>query len=127
MLFKRYEKTGQLPNLILRDGSYGDFSDAPTLEEAFQIVRKAEEQFSNLDAPIRNRFENNPVKFAEFVTNPDNIDEVERLGLLKPEAVEARNKARNEKDQAYLKAEAEKAKIAEDAFIQKVAKAVKAL
>lgn len=104
-IFKRYERTGQLPDLIVKDPTYGDFSNVPTYQEACEIVAKADEQFASLDVRLRNRFENDPVKFLEFVTDPKNIDEVEKMGLLKPEAVEARQKAR---DEAGRKAEADR-------------------
>lgn len=99
-IMKRYERTGLLPDLIAKNGTYGDFSDAPTLQEAFAITRHAEEQWANIDATVRNRFDNDPVKFAAFATDPNNVDEMEKMGLLKPEVVASR--------QAQRKADAEK-------------------
>lgn len=92
-IFRRFEKTGQLPDLIVREPRYGDFSNVPDYQEALQIVRTAEEQFANLDAGVRNRFDNDPAKFLAFATDDKNVDELERMGLLKPEAVEARRAA----------------------------------
>lgn len=93
-IFKRYERCGQLPDMILQDGRYGDFSDVPTYQEACEIVNHAQEQFASLDVTIRNRFANDPAAFLDFVQNPANVDELERMGLLKPEVVKARNDAR---------------------------------
>lgn len=112
-IFKRYEKTGQLPDLIAKNGSYGDFSAVPDYQEAVNIVRLAESQFLALDADLRNRFENDPAKFLAFATDEKNMDELEKMGLLKPEVVQARAEARKAKDlenEAARKAAAEKAK-----------------
>lgn len=89
-IFKKYEKTGLLPDMILKNGRYGDFSSVPDYTEAVQIVKQAEEQFANLNVHIRNKFSNNPAEFLGFVTDPKNIDEVEKMGLLKPEIVAQR-------------------------------------
>lgn len=123
-IFKRYERCGQLPDMIVRDGRYGDFSEVPSYQEACEIVRFAEEQFLNLDVSIRNRFENDPVKFLAFVHDAKNVDEIERMGLLKPEAVEARRLAREKAmidGEAAKRAEAEVAKkAAEDALVARI-------
>lgn len=101
-MFRRFEKTGQLPNLIAREGRYGDFSSVPDYQEACEIVRHANEQFENLDVAIRNRFANDPAKFLEFATDPKNLDDMEKMGLLKPEVVKARAEAREKADkEAY--------------------------
>ncbi|QXP08576.1 MAG: internal scaffolding protein [Arizlama microvirus] len=94
-IFKKYEKTGQLPDLIVKDGRYGDFSSVADYQEAQNIIIHAQQQWENLDEPIRRRFANNPKEFLAFVENPANIDEVEKMGLLKPEFVKARQDARD--------------------------------
>jgi len=114
-IFKRFERTGQLPTMIAKEGRYGDFSAVPDYQEAVTIVRTAEEQFANLDATLRNRFENDPAKFLEFATNPENMDQLENMGLLKPEVVEARKQARAVvASQNDAKNQAEKAKMKAD-------------
>lgn len=92
-MFKRYERTGQLPEMIVRQPRYGDFSDVPTYQEALDIVRMAQEQFDALDVNVRNRFENDPAKFLAFVTDDKNYDEAVKMGLIKPEIVAAKQKA----------------------------------
>ncbi|QXP08184.1 MAG: internal scaffolding protein [Arizlama microvirus] len=104
LIMRRYEKTGFLPDLIVKDGRYGDFSEVPDYQEALNIVKLADEQFGALDVEIRNRFENNPAKFLGFVTDPKNLDEIEKMGLLKPEVLKARVEARAAAAEAALKA-----------------------
>lgn len=89
-MFKRFERTGQLPDMIVKEGRYGDFSDVPDYQQACDIVRHADEQFAMLDVTIRNRFENDPAKFLAFATDEKNYDEMEKMGLLKPELVAER-------------------------------------
>jgi len=88
-IFKRYEKSGVLPDMIMKDPRYGDFTQVPTYHEALTIVRLAQEQFDALDVNIRNRFANDPEKFLEFTQNPENKAEMDRMGLLTPEASKA--------------------------------------
>lgn len=79
-IMKKFEQTGVLPEMR-GEGLYGDFSDAPTFQEALAIVETATEQFMNLDARTRARFENDPSKFLEFATDPRNMEEMVTLGL----------------------------------------------
>jgi len=120
VLFKKLERTGQLPDVIAKNGSYGDFSNVPDYQEAVNIVNHANEQFSLLDVTIRNRFENDPVKFLGFVSDPNNIDEIEKMGLLKPEAVAARRAGRDAKAAEQNAALAAKKQADEVALIAKI-------
>ncbi|QXP08250.1 MAG: internal scaffolding protein [Arizlama microvirus] len=120
LLFKRFEKTGQLPDMIAKEGHYGDFSAVPDYQEAVNIVRHADEQFAALDVNIRNRFENDPSKFLSFVTDEKNLDEIEKMGLLKPEKVAARKAAREAKDAEFRASELVKKDQAEKDLIAKI-------
>lgn len=108
-ILKRYEKTGVLPDMIKQNPQYGDFSMAPDYQEALNIVRFAEEQFAALDAHIRLRFDNDPEKFLAFASDDKNYDEMEKMGLLKPEVVKARQDAAIAKQAAEQKASEEAA------------------
>jgi len=120
LIFKRFEKTGQLPDLILKNGHYGDFSSVPDYQESLEIVRNAQNQFDALDVNLRNRFENDPAKFLEFVSNPANADELEKMGLLKPEAVEARAAAREAANKKAVEDQKKAADQAEKDLIAKI-------
>jgi len=120
LLFKRFERTGQLPNIIQQQPQYGDYSSVPDYQESLNIVIRAKQQFALLDVSLRNRFENDPAKFLEFCSNDQNLDEMEKLGLLKPEIVQQRieaRKAQNLKDQLKAKEDQE---AAEKALITKL-------
>jgi len=81
-IVERFLRTGELSNMIQQDPIYGDFVDVPTYEEAFNIVLFANEQFDALPSNLRERFFNSPAKFLEFCSNPDNRDEMVKLGLM---------------------------------------------
>lgn len=125
-IFKRFERTGQLPDLIVRDGRYGDFTAVPDYQEACNIVNLAKEQFDALDVSIRNKFENDPAKFLAFATDEKNVDELEKMGLLKPEVVAARAAARKAADDKAIADANAQADKPDALFIKKVKAAMAA-
>lgn len=80
-ILQRYQRTGQLPELIKSNPQYGDFSDVGSYLDAVQRVQMAQYQFDNLDAHVRKRFENDPAQFLAFASNPNNASELVKLGL----------------------------------------------
>jgi len=120
VLFKRFERTGQLPNMIVKESSYGDFSQVRDYQESIDIVRKANEQFEALDVSIRNRFSNDPALFLAFATDPANLDELEKMHLLKPEVVQEREAARRKVNEEALAAASVKAEADERRLIDKI-------
>lgn len=87
-IMKKYEKTGVLPQLQ-GTGLYGDYSDPVDFQEALNTVNQATEQFENLPAKVRERFDNDPRKFLEFTGDARNREELGEMGLLNAEAWEA--------------------------------------
>lgn len=84
-MVERYAITGILPSGPTP--IYGDFLDAPTdLMTVLEIVRQADEAFSTLDAKTRERFANDPNRLVEFLSDPANRSEAEKLGLVAPKA-----------------------------------------
>lgn len=70
---------------------YGDISDAPTYQEALNIVNAAETEFMALPSAIRGRFNNDPLELMKFVHSEDknDLEESYKLGLrVRPEAKE---------------------------------------
>jgi phage internal scaffolding protein len=81
-IMQRFERTGVLEHRNRFEGAYGDFTDAPgDYQESMNAVLAAEEMFSTLPAKIRRRFHNDPGAFLDYVSNPDNQDEMISLGL----------------------------------------------
>lgn len=82
-IMRRYAKSGQLP--AVRVGSYGDFTGPAELLDARAVVERAEAQFRQLPAEVRDRFKNSPAALLAFVQDKKNFEEARKLGLLQEE------------------------------------------
>lgn len=81
-IMKKYEKTGILEHRNNFEGAYGNFTEGPAdYHESMNAVIAADEMFQTLPARIRRRFHNDPGAFLEFTADPENQDELIRLGL----------------------------------------------
>lgn len=83
-IIARYEKGGSMARINSREPFYGDVSDLGGLAESMIKVQKANELFMAYDAKLRERFDNDPVKFVEFLEDPSNLKEAIELGLALP-------------------------------------------
>lgn len=87
-IIKQYDRTGLIANVNRGVARYGDYSEVNEYREALDIVIAAKEDFAQLPSKIREMFSNDPGKFFEFATNPENAEEMVKLGLAKaPEVV----------------------------------------
>jgi phage internal scaffolding protein len=82
-IVEKYQKTGLIDHVNTHQGQYADLGDGITFEAAMDHILKAEEAFTSLPSFIRKRFSNDPREFLEFVNDPDNGDELVRMGLAK--------------------------------------------
>lgn len=57
-------------------------------QEAMMILTKAQDSFDHLPHEVRDRFDNNPAKFLDFVQNPDNLTEMQDMGLAQRDPVQ---------------------------------------
>lgn len=98
LMIARAAKAGRLEELMRQDPvQYADYSDAPTFQEALNVVHTAQGQFNELDANIRLRFENNPAKFLEFMSDENNAPEWVKMGLATERQVEAKTSKKKSK------------------------------
>lgn len=76
-----YHKTGFLPGnpKILQ---YEDVSSPQTFQESLNTVIAAKNHFEALPSIIRNRFANDPKRMLQFLADPDNREEAEKLGMV---------------------------------------------
>jgi len=81
VILERFGKTGLVPvNAI--SATYGDFSGVHDYHTAMNALIAAESEFAALPAQIRNKFANDPANLVQFLDNPDNRAEAEKLGLV---------------------------------------------
>ena len=88
-IIARYENTGVLvdPSVpVSRTPNFGDFSDLPTYQEAQNVIIAAKNAFDSLASKIRERFNNDPAAYFDFVRSlqkgSEAYDEAIRLGIV---------------------------------------------
>lgn len=62
---------------------YGDVSELGGLQEAMIKVRESEELFMQYPADVREKFKNDPIEFVNFLSDPENLEQVIEMGLAK--------------------------------------------
>jgi phage internal scaffolding protein len=81
LIVDRMIKTGeQLPMASIQD--YGDFTGAEDYHTLMNKLIDAQDAFSMLDAPIRERFNNDPGRLIDFLNVETNREEAIKLGLI---------------------------------------------
>lgn len=66
---------------------YYDFVGMPDLQSALHSLNEASEAFMTLPAKVRKEFDNDPVRFVEFASSRDNLEQLREWGLAEPEKV----------------------------------------
>lgn len=81
-IMARFVKTGVLEHVRQNnpEGEYG-FASSDTFRDSMEIVADANSMFESLPSAIRNEFENDPAKFLEFAENPENLPQMQEMGL----------------------------------------------
>ena len=87
-IVKQNEATGFISHVNRGVPQWGDFGDSVDYKSALDYISDAKDAFMSLDASLRARFDNDPGKLLDFVSNPDNADEMVKLGLANPKSSE---------------------------------------
>lgn len=80
VIVNRYARTGEWPGSFT-EGKFADVSEVKDLHQSLTDIGNAKAAFMALPAQIRARFENDMVKYVEFLQNPENDEEAIKLGL----------------------------------------------
>jgi hypothetical protein len=85
-LMKRYEGHGQTINYLLaqpaQGGMYLDFAELPQdLMGYMQFMDKAKVAFMTLPAIVRKEFDNDPIMFCDFASDPENLEQMRAWDL----------------------------------------------
>lgn len=83
-ILRRSALSGVLGHVNDRAALYEDVSEVPDFHDAMNIVVDAKERFASLDAPVRERFQNDPGVLMEFLSDESNRAEAEKLRLISP-------------------------------------------
>lgn len=88
---------------------YGDYTNIPDFHTAMNLVATTRENFEQLPANVRSKFENDTEAYVKFCLDEKNREEMKTLGLLSPEAIErdreAANKAALQKEEELAKSQ----------------------
>lgn len=90
-IMEQFARTRDANLLNVTRPSYGDFTGVVDYHSALNAVIAAQDAFDALPSKIRNRFENDPAKFLDFMADEANTDEARSLGLLDVEPAPARS------------------------------------
>lgn len=109
-IMNRFEKTGILEHVNTHQGKYGNFLEISDYQTALNHVISAQDSFMSLPSQLRARFENDPGQFLSFVNNPDNIEEMQKMGLIpkndNSEEIEAKKGESREQPAELVQSEA---------------------
>jgi phage internal scaffolding protein len=91
-ILHRYDKTGLLPQRIVQPIT-GNLPDVESYHDAMNRLVTAQTTFNSLPSRLREKFQNDPAKFLQFVSDEKNIDEMVQLGLASKKTPPAPQKA----------------------------------
>lgn len=80
-MLKRFGVAAKMPR-PLTPPEWGDFTAVNDFEDAMHQLTEAQQNFMTLPAELRDRFDNDPHDFLEFVQDDQNYDEAAELGLV---------------------------------------------
>lgn len=86
-IIARYEQTGMLTDPMYpstRMYEFGDYSSVQDYQDSLNSVIAAREMFDSLPSRIRERFNYDPARLLQFLSDDANRDEAIRLGLVDP-------------------------------------------
>lgn len=115
-IVRRFGLTGEVP-VNVRMPMHGDFQELVTFQDAMNALISAQKAFEQMPANVRARFGNDPGVFVDFCSDPANVDEAIKLGLIRDDVVEIRNKVAADKA-AQLEAAKIKAAIEADRLLR---------
>lgn len=88
VLLAKYEKTGVLTHLANGQPEYFDCPDAPDLREHLALFDEAQAAFMRLNPRLRrDAFNDDPLNFVSFASDPANLDKMIEYGLAPPRKV----------------------------------------
>lgn len=83
-IMKQFRTSGLVAHNNQSEGNYTDLGTGVEYHDAMNVITQAQQTFDTLPAHLRDRFNNSPEKFLNFVSNEDNLDEMREMGLAVP-------------------------------------------
>jgi len=83
-ILRSHDRNGIIEHIHRGNAIYADFSEITDLSDALHQIKEAQEEFLNVPSEIREQFKNDAGQFFKFASNPDNLDELVKMGLANP-------------------------------------------
>ena len=83
-IIRKYNMMGVNPFIASGNSQYLDTTEIPSFVAAQNAQVKVKEYFEGLPSDIRLEFNNDPLEFAEVVSDPRNADYLREIGVLAP-------------------------------------------
>lgn len=83
-IIRKYNMMGVNPFIAAGSSQYLDTTEIPSFLAAQNAQVKVKEYFEGLPSDIRLEFNNDPMQFAEVVSDPRNADYLREIGVLEP-------------------------------------------
>lgn len=83
-IIRKYNMMGVNPFIASGGSQYLDTTEIPSFVAAQNARVKVKEYFEGLPSDIRLEFNNDPMQFAEVVSDPRNADYLREIGVLAP-------------------------------------------
>jgi len=83
-IIRKYNMMGVNPFIASGGSQYLDTTDIPSFVAAQNAQVKVKEYFEGLPSDIRLEFNNDPMQFAEVVSDPRNAEYLREIGVLAP-------------------------------------------
>lgn len=83
-IIRKYNMMGINPFIAAGGSQYLDTTQIPSFVAAQNVQIKVKEYFEGLPSDIRLEFNNDPMEFAEFVSDPQNAEYLREIGVLAP-------------------------------------------
>lgn len=87
-IMARFDKTGTLPVYADKAPFYVDAVDLPSFQDMQNVLISANEAFMSLPATVRSKFDNDPIRFADYANDPANVEDLKEWNMLSPDAVQ---------------------------------------
>ncbi|WNK13391.1 MAG: internal scaffolding protein [Microvirus sp.] len=82
-IIRDFKVSGQIAHMQARQGLYVDLPDPTEFQDSLHLVAQAAAAFAALPSAVRNRFENDAARFLDFMSDPANKVEIQKMGLAK--------------------------------------------
>jgi phage internal scaffolding protein len=80
-IMKKHQETGLINHVNQYKGRYDEMPNDLQFHDAMNVIATANSMFESVPSHIRAEFDNSPALFIKFMQDPQNKDQIEKMGL----------------------------------------------